>query len=87
MRIYKNKNEDIHSQFQEQEKKDIDECNKNNENDDDSKELDPRINFEHINRVNKSRPQTSYGGLNMRRKNLRSALNKNNRPATSNFSD
>ena len=82
-----NKNEDIHSQFQEQEKKDIDECNKNNENDDDSKELDPRINFEHINRVNKSRPQTSYGGLNMRRKNLRSALNKNNRPATSNFSD
>ncbi len=55
---------------------------KNNESDDD-KEPDPRINFEQINRVNKSRPQTSYGGLNARRKNLKSALN--NRPATSNM--
>ena len=81
-----NKNEDIQSQYQEKEKKEIDECNKNDENDD-NKELAPRINFEHINRVNKSRPQTSYGGLNMRRKNLRSALNKKDRPATSNFSD
>ena len=79
--------EDIQSLYQEQGKKEIDECNKNNENDDDNKERDPRINFEHINQVNKSRPQTSYGGLNMRRKNLRCALNKNSRPATSNFSD
>ena len=57
----------------------------NNESDDD-KEPDPRINFEEISKVNKSRPQTSYGGLNARRKNLQSALqNKNNRPATSNI--
>ena len=81
------KKEDIQSQYQENGKKEIDECDKNNENDDDNKERDPRINFEHINQVNKSRPQTSYGGLNMRRKNLRCALNKNSRPATSNFSD
>ena len=81
------KNEDAQPQYQEQETKEIDECNKNNETDDDNKDRDPRINFEHINRVNKSRPQTSYGGLNMRRKNLRSALNKNNRPATSNIPD
>ena len=80
-------NEDIQSQCQKQEKKEIDECNKNNESDDNNKERDPRINFEHINKVNKSRPQTSYGGLNKRRKNLRSALNKNCRPTTSNFSD
>ena len=59
---------------------------KNNESDDD-KEPDPRINFEQINRVNKSRPQTSYGGLNVRRKNLQSAFkNRNSRPATSNIS-
>jgi len=82
-----NKNEDIQSKYQEQEKKEIDECNKTNENDDDNKERDPRINFELISRVNKSRPQTSYGGLNIRRKNLRSALNKNSRPTTSNYSD
>ncbi len=63
-----------------------DELNKNNESDDD-KEPDPRINFEQINRVNKSRPQTSYGGLNVRRKNLQSAFkNRNSRPATSNVS-
>ena len=63
----------------------IDENIINNESDDD-KEPDPRINFEEISKVNKSRPQTSYGGLNARRKNLQSALqNKNNRPATSNI--
>ena len=33
-------------------------------------EPDPRINFEHINQLNQKRPQTSYGGLNTRRKNL-----------------
>ena len=60
----------------------MDENDKNNESDDD-KEPDPRINFEQISRVNKSRPQTSYGGLNARRKNLQSALN--NRPVTSNI--
>ena len=59
--------------------------NNNNDSDDD-KEPDPRINFEQISRVNKSRPQTSYGGLNARRKNLQSAFkNMNNRPATSNI--
>ena len=63
-----------------------DEIDKNNESDDD-REPDPRINFEQINRVNKSRPQTSYGGLNVRRKNLQSAFkNRNSRPATSNIS-
>ena len=67
----------------------IDENNKNNDSDDEDKEPDPRINFEQINRVNKSRPLTSYGGLNARRKNLQSALqnvrNKNQRPNTSNI--
>ena len=63
----------------------IDEIDKNESDDD--KEPDPRINFEQINRVNKSRPQTSYGGLNVRRKNLQSAFkNRNSRPATSNVS-
>lgn len=52
---------------------------------DDDEEPDPRINFEQINQINKCRPLTSYGGLNARRKNLQSALqrNKNNRPITS----
>ena len=58
----------------------------NKESDEEDKEPDPRINFEQINRVNKSRPQTSYGGLNARRKNLQSAIqNKNKRPTTSNM--
>ena len=66
------------------------ENNKNNDSDDD-REPDPRINFEQINKVNESRPQTSYGGLNARRKNLKSAIqnvrnyNNNNRPSTSNI--
>lgn len=34
---------------------------------------DPRIDFIHINKINQSRPQTSYGDLNVRRKNLQSA--------------
>ena len=51
---------------------------------DEDEEPDPRINFEQINKINKSRPMTSYGGLNARRKNLQSALQKNkNRPTTS----
>ena len=78
-------NNDSLQRFQEN----IDENTKNIESDDDDKEPDPRINFEQINRVNKSRPQTSYGGLNARRKNLQSALqnerNKKNRPTTSNI--
>ena len=49
----------------------INENNQNIDSDEDDKEPDPRINFEQINRVNKSRPQTSYGGLNVRRKNLK----------------
>ena len=76
------KNNDSQQNLNEQ----TDEMDKNNESDDD-KEPDPRINFEQINRVNKSRPQTSYGGLNVRRKNLQSAFkNRNSRPATSNIS-
>ena len=78
-------NNDSIQHFQEN----INENNKNNESDEDDKEPDPRINFEQISRVNKSRPQTSYGGLNARRKNLQSALqnerNKKNRPTTSNI--
>ena len=42
--------------------------------DDQQQVPDPRINFEQINEVNKSRPQTSYGGLNARRKKLQIAL-------------
>ena len=78
-------NKDSQTNFQDN----IDENNKNNDSDDDDKEPDPRINFEQISRVNKSRPQTSYGGLNARRKNLQSAMqnarNKNIRPNTSNI--
>lgn len=47
------------------------------DDDDDKAEPDPRINFEQISRLNKSRPQTSYGGLNARKKNLQSALQNN----------
>ena len=71
-----------------EENKNIDEVYKNDSSEDDDKEPDPRINFEQISRLNKSRPQTSYGGLNVRRKNLQSALNnrkENNRPVTSNL--
>ena len=48
--------------------------NEENKSIDNDKEPDPRINFEQIQRVNLSRPQTSYGGLNTRKKNLQSAL-------------
>ena len=51
----------------------------NSINDEENKSEDdiephPRINFEHINQLNQKRPQTSYGGLNTRRKNLQTAL-------------
>ena len=72
------------NEFQKSNQEQID-INENNNDSDEDKEPDPRINFEQINRVNKSRPQTSYGGLNTRRKNLQSALSKNNRLATSNI--
>lgn len=50
----------------------------------DDGEPDPRINFEAINQINKSRPLTSYGGLNVRKKNLKDAIEKyNSRPCTS----
>ena len=39
---------------------------------------DPRINFEHINNINKSRPQTSYGGLMQRKNKLLVALKNDN---------
>ena len=59
--------------------------NEENKSENSDKEVDPRINFEHINRVNRSRPQTSYGGLNARRKNLQNALQgKNNNINNSN---
>ena len=57
-----------------------------NKSENSDKEVDPRINFEHINRINRSRPQTSYGGLNARKKNLQNALqgksNKSNKNKT-----
>ena len=77
-------NEKDNNEFQKSNQEQID-INENNNDSDEDKEPDPRINFEQINRVNKSRPQTSYGGLNARRKNLQSALSKNNRLATSNI--
>ena len=49
----------------------------------DDGEPDPRINFEAINKINKSRPLTSYGGLNVRKKNLEGVLEKYSRPCTS----
>ncbi len=42
--------------------------NEENKSIDNDKEPDPRINFEQIQRVNLLRPQTSYGGLNTRKK-------------------
>ena len=81
--LFPNAKDNNEFQKSNQEQNDI---NENNNDSDEDKEPDPRINFEQINRVNKSRPQTSYGGLNARRKNLQSALNKNNnRPVTSNI--
>ena len=53
-------------------KDDDDDDDKNKSEED--REPDPRINFEHINQLNQKRPQTSYGGLNTRRKNLQTAL-------------
>lgn len=59
-------------------KKGIKGNNNDDENNDaksaDDEQPDPRINFEKINEVNKARPQTSYGGLNQRRKKLQIAL-------------
>lgn len=44
---------------------------------------DPHINFEHINDINKCRPQTSYGGINQRKHRLQMALNgANGQPKT-----
>lgn len=37
-------------------------------------EVDPRINFEKINELNKQRPLTSYGGLMARKKSLQNSL-------------
>ena len=38
---------------------------------------DPRINFHQLQMVNMKRPQTSYGGLQARQKNLKNCLKKN----------
>ena len=53
--------------------KKLEEENKQNEENhdksiDNEKETDPRINFERINKLNQSRPQTSYGRLNIEEK-------------------
>ena len=52
---------------------------------DENTEPDPRINFEKINRLNKSRPQTSYGQLNTRKKNLQRALQSSKYRTKNNF--
>ena len=54
--------------------KDLNEINEDDAKSADDEQPDPRINFEHINELNKARPQTSYGGLNQRRKKLQIAL-------------
>ena len=58
--------------------------NEENKSIDNDKEPEPRINFEQIQRVNLLRPQTSYGGLNTRKKNLQSAL-QNSKYRTNNY--
>ena len=58
---------------------------KKDENDDNNKIADPRINFELINNINRSRPQTSYGGLKQRKKNLQSALQTSKYKTKNNF--
>ena len=70
--------------------KKLEEENKQNEENNDKsiendKEPDPRINFERINKLNQSRPQTSYGGLNTRRKNLQNALQNSKYKTKTNF--
>ena len=70
--------------------KNLEEENKQNEDNngksiDNDKEIDPRINFEKINKLNQSRPQTSYGGLNTRRKNLENALQNSKYKTKTNF--
>ena len=70
--------------------KKLEEENKQNEENydksiDNDKEPDPIINFERINKLNQSRPQTSYGGLNTRRKNLQNALQNSKYKTKTNF--
>ena len=59
--------------------------NDENKSESDNNEPDPRINFEKINSINQSRPQTSYGGLNTRKKNLQTALKNSNYQTNINF--
>ena len=59
--------------------------NDENKSESDNNEPDPRINFEKINSINQSRPQTSYGGLNTRKKNLQTALKNSNYHTNINF--
>ena len=63
------------------------EIKENDENKSESanNEPDPRINFEKINSINQSRPQTSYGGLNTRKKNLQTSLKNSNYQTHVNF--
>ena len=58
---------------------------KKEDDDDNNKIADPRINFEFINNINRSRPQTSYGGLKQRKKNLQSALQTSKYKTKNNF--
>ena len=59
--------------------------NDENKSESDNNEPDPRINIEKINSINQSRPQTSYGGLNTRKKNLQTALKNSNYQTNINF--
>ena len=59
--------------------------NEESKSESDNNEPDPRINFEKINSINQSRPQTSYGGLNTRKKNLQTALKNSNYHTNINF--
>jgi hypothetical protein len=43
-------------------------------NNTDTETPDPRINFHHLQMVNMKRPQTSYGGISARQKNLQNSL-------------
>jgi hypothetical protein len=40
-------------------------------------EITPEINFQHMQMVNSKRPQTSYGGIQARQKNLKDSMKKN----------
>lgn len=83
-KFFKNNQIKINEKLSARDNYNTEEYKNNNEKDEDNrsnnsdKEADPRIDFDKINRLNRSRPQTSYGGLNARKKNLRNALQNDN---------